>query len=60
MPLLTYWGWYRGEHPNIRGIDFGHLSVSSGKASSLEVAFARKYLEPTPDEYEDYSFLEVD
>jgi len=59
MPLLTYWGWYRGEHPHLRGIDFGKGSISAGTAALLETPFARKYNEPAPDQYDDYSWLVI-
>jgi hypothetical protein len=59
MPLLTYWGWYRKEYPNVRGIEFGRKSICSGVAASLEVPYQRKVPEPEPDDYEDYPFLDI-
>jgi hypothetical protein len=59
MPLLTYWSWYRGEHPHIRGIDFGMGSISAGVAAGLETPFGRKYPEPGFGCYDDYPWMDI-
>jgi len=59
LPLLTYWEWYRAEHPNVRGIDFGRGSVSTGAAASLEVPHKRKFPEPKENEYEPYPLVDI-
>lgn len=59
LPLLTYYSWYRGEHSDIRGIDFGKGSVSAGSAAGLDTPFGRKYPEPAPGCYDDYPWLHI-
>ena len=60
LPLLSYYKEYREQYPDIKGVELGAGSLTTGETPTYQSAYARTEPEKTLEEFGEYPDLNID